>query len=52
MTRRATDTLCRNERFLSPEGFMDFRLTKEQADIQKAAAEFAGGEFDPDLALE
>jgi len=31
---------------------MDFRLTKEQADIQKAAAEFAGGEFDPDLALE
>jgi len=31
---------------------MDFRLTKEQADIQKAAMEFASGEFDPDLALE
>ena len=31
---------------------MDFRLTKEQADIQKAAVEFAEGEFDPDLALE
>jgi alkylation response protein AidB-like acyl-CoA dehydrogenase len=31
---------------------MDFNLTKEQIDIQKAAAEFAGGEFDPDLILE
>ena len=31
---------------------MDFRLTKEQADIQKAAVEFARGEFDADLALE
>jgi alkylation response protein AidB-like acyl-CoA dehydrogenase len=31
---------------------MDFRLTKEQADIQKAAREFARGEFDADLALE
>jgi alkylation response protein AidB-like acyl-CoA dehydrogenase len=31
---------------------MDFRLTKEQTDIQKAAMEFAGGEFDADLALE
>ena len=31
---------------------MDFRLTKEQADIQKAAMEFARGEFDADLALE
>ena len=27
---------------------MDFNLTKEQADIQKAAREFAAGEFDPD----
>jgi alkylation response protein AidB-like acyl-CoA dehydrogenase len=31
---------------------MDFSLTKDQADIQKAAAEFARGEFDPDLILE
>jgi alkylation response protein AidB-like acyl-CoA dehydrogenase len=31
---------------------VDFRLTKEQADIRKAAMEFAGGEFDADLALE
>jgi alkylation response protein AidB-like acyl-CoA dehydrogenase len=31
---------------------MDFTLTKEQIDIQKAAGEFAGGEFDPDLILE
>jgi len=31
---------------------MDFNLTKEQIDIQKAAAEFAGGEFDPDRILE
>jgi len=30
---------------------MDFGLTKEQKDIQKAAREFARGEFDPDLAL-
>jgi alkylation response protein AidB-like acyl-CoA dehydrogenase len=31
---------------------MDFNLTKEQADIQKAAREFAAGEFDPDRILE
>jgi alkylation response protein AidB-like acyl-CoA dehydrogenase len=31
---------------------MDFNLTKEQADIQKAAGEFAKGEFDPDRVLE
>jgi alkylation response protein AidB-like acyl-CoA dehydrogenase len=31
---------------------MDFELTDEQKDIQKAAREFAQGEFDPDLALE
>ena len=31
---------------------MDFRLTTEQIDIQKAAQEFAKGEFDPDAALE
>ena len=31
---------------------MDFQLTDEQRDIQKAAKEFAEGEFDPDLALE
>ena len=31
---------------------MDFSLAKHQIDIQKAAAEFAGGEFDPDLILE
>lgn len=31
---------------------MDFNLTKEQADIQKAAGEFAKGEFDPDRILE
>ena len=31
---------------------MDFDLTKEQADIQKAAREFAAGEFDPDRILE
>ena len=31
---------------------MDFRLTSEQAAIQKAAGEFARGEFDRDLALE
>ena len=30
---------------------MDFDLTREQRDIQKAAREFARGEFDPDLAL-
>jgi alkylation response protein AidB-like acyl-CoA dehydrogenase len=34
------------------ELFMDFNLTKEQADIQKAAKEFAAGEFDPDRILE
>jgi alkylation response protein AidB-like acyl-CoA dehydrogenase len=34
------------------EPFMDFNLTKEQADIQKAAREFAAGEFDPDRILE
>ena len=31
---------------------MDFTLLDEQNDIQKAAREFAQGEFDPDLALE
>lgn len=31
---------------------MDFSLTKEQMDIQKAAEEFARGEFDPDRILE
>ncbi|MBW1798042.1 MAG: acyl-CoA/acyl-ACP dehydrogenase, partial [Deltaproteobacteria bacterium] len=31
---------------------MDFDLTTEQKDIQKAAQEFARGEFDPDDALE
>ena len=31
---------------------MDFSLTKEQKDIQKAAREFAQGEFDPDVALD
>ena len=31
---------------------MEFTLNGEQADIQKAAAEFAKGEFDPDTALE
>jgi alkylation response protein AidB-like acyl-CoA dehydrogenase len=31
---------------------MDFNFTKEQADIQKAAREFAAGEFDPDRVLE
>lgn len=31
---------------------MDFKLSDEQQDIQRAAKEFAQGEFDPDLALE
>jgi alkylation response protein AidB-like acyl-CoA dehydrogenase len=31
---------------------MDFSLNREQADIQKAAREFAKGEFDPELVLE
>jgi len=31
---------------------MDFNLTQEQRDIQKAAQEFAKGEFDSDLILE
>jgi len=31
---------------------MDFELTRSQKDIQKAAREFAKGEFDKDLALE
>ena len=31
---------------------MNFELTDEQKDVQKAAREFAQGEFDPDLALE
>ncbi len=30
---------------------MNFELTDEQKDVQKAAREFAQGEFDPDLAL-
>jgi alkylation response protein AidB-like acyl-CoA dehydrogenase len=40
-------TALRMEKF-----FMDFNLTQEQADIQKAAKEFAAGEFDPDRILE
>ena len=31
---------------------MDFELSDEQKDVQKAAREFAQGEFDPDLALD
>ena len=31
---------------------MDFELSDEQRDVQKAAREFAQGEFDPDLAKE
>jgi len=31
---------------------MDFNLSEEQKDVQKAARDFAQGEFDPDLALE
>ena len=31
---------------------MDFELSKEQLDIQKAARDFAKGEFDKDLAIE
>ncbi len=31
---------------------MDFQLSREQADILKAAEEFARGEFDPDLAMD
>ena len=31
---------------------MDFELSDEQKDVQKAAREFAQGEFDPDLATE
>jgi len=31
---------------------MDFDLSREQTDIQKAAQEFARGEFDPELILE
>jgi len=31
---------------------MDFNLNTEQIDIQKAASEFAKGEFDPDAALD
>ncbi|MDI6761979.1 MAG: acyl-CoA dehydrogenase family protein [Thermodesulfobacteriota bacterium] len=31
---------------------MDFELSDEQKDVQKAAMEFSKGEFDPDLALE
>jgi alkylation response protein AidB-like acyl-CoA dehydrogenase len=31
---------------------MDFSLSKEQMDVQKAAEEFAKGEFDPEVALE
>ncbi|MBW1946052.1 MAG: acyl-CoA dehydrogenase family protein, partial [Deltaproteobacteria bacterium] len=31
---------------------MDFSLNSEQMDIQKAAQEFAKGEFDPDAALQ
>ena len=31
---------------------MDFELSNEQKDVQRAATEFARGEFDPDLVLE
>ena len=31
---------------------MDFELTKSQTEIQRAARDFAKGEFDPKLALE
>ena len=31
---------------------MNFELSDEQKDVQRAAREFAQGEFDPDLALE
>ena len=31
---------------------MDFELSDEQKDVQRAAREFAQGEFNPDLALE
>ena len=31
---------------------MDFKLSKSQKEIQKAAREFAKGEFDKDIALE
>jgi alkylation response protein AidB-like acyl-CoA dehydrogenase len=31
---------------------MDFELSSEQKDVQRAATEFAKGEFDPDLVLE
>jgi alkylation response protein AidB-like acyl-CoA dehydrogenase len=31
---------------------VDFHLSREQREIQKAAREFAGGEFDPELVLE
>ena len=30
---------------------MDFSLSREQKDIKKAAAEFARGEFQPDVIL-
>jgi len=33
------------------ENTMDFELTKSQKEIQKAARDFAKGEFDKDLAL-
>lgn len=31
---------------------MDFQLSEEQKDIQRAAREFAQGEFDADLAVD
>ena len=31
---------------------MDFELSSEQEDVQRAATEFAKGEFDPDLVLD
>ena len=31
---------------------MNFELSDEQKDVQRAAREFAQGEFDPDVALE
>ena len=42
----------KNKTFKQMENKMDFELTKSQKEIQKAARDFAKGEFDKDLALE
>jgi alkylation response protein AidB-like acyl-CoA dehydrogenase len=42
----------KNKTFREMENKMDFELTKSQKEIQKAARDFAKGEFDKDLALE